>query len=409
MERWDETWHRLLGWTNGQGPSERLAAQILYAVGFEDIDPSHPLGGPDGGRDALCTRNNQRWIMAVYFPRGQQLLSEIRGKLISDLDAAKRHTPDGLAFVTNQELKLAERCDLQKLGGDVDVEIYHLERITSILDQPDMESIRRQFLGIDERQPDIAVELEIDGFATYFTDGSVIRERYLDSRAAKAREHAVETSETESRFGQIFFSQYPRSGTSPSIPTGEQLEERIDRWKAKVRKNWAKCEEHLAAIAAPALRFSLTSNTPAMLNDVQVVIAVQGARAVAWLGPECFDLDKVLPPLFRTSQPFSGGLDTSYLRTMRPLGYPLSWENKNGTAVITIDLKHLRPHPRWESPRADIVLILSEPDVTELTAEWTLTAQGYGEPFHGVPATIPVQPRTMAESVVALTAEEADD
>ena len=27
--RWDETWCRLRDWTNGQGPSERLAAQFL--------------------------------------------------------------------------------------------------------------------------------------------------------------------------------------------------------------------------------------------------------------------------------------------------------------------------------------------------------------------------------------------
>jgi len=31
--RWDETWHRLLEWTNGQAQSERLAAQILISEG----------------------------------------------------------------------------------------------------------------------------------------------------------------------------------------------------------------------------------------------------------------------------------------------------------------------------------------------------------------------------------------
>ena len=39
--RWDETWHRLREWTNGQGLSERLAAQILLAEGFTNVDPSH--------------------------------------------------------------------------------------------------------------------------------------------------------------------------------------------------------------------------------------------------------------------------------------------------------------------------------------------------------------------------------
>ena len=51
-KRWDETWHRLREWTNGQGPSERLSAQLLLSQGFTDLDPSHPLGGKDGGKDA---------------------------------------------------------------------------------------------------------------------------------------------------------------------------------------------------------------------------------------------------------------------------------------------------------------------------------------------------------------------
>ena len=50
--RWDETWHRLRDWTNGQGPSERLAGLVLLSERFTDLDPSHPLGGRDGGKDA---------------------------------------------------------------------------------------------------------------------------------------------------------------------------------------------------------------------------------------------------------------------------------------------------------------------------------------------------------------------
>jgi hypothetical protein len=65
--RWDETWHRLREWTNGQPRSERLAAQILISEGFQWLDPSHPLGGPDGGKDAICSYDENEWVMAVYF------------------------------------------------------------------------------------------------------------------------------------------------------------------------------------------------------------------------------------------------------------------------------------------------------------------------------------------------------
>lgn len=49
--------------------------------GFESIDPAHPLGGKDGGADALIQKNGEPRVMAGYFPRGQQSISEISDKL----------------------------------------------------------------------------------------------------------------------------------------------------------------------------------------------------------------------------------------------------------------------------------------------------------------------------------------
>ncbi len=147
-DRWDETWHRLRDWTNGPGPAERLSAQVLYAEGFTDLDPSHPLGGPDGAKDALAAKGGQRWIMATYFPRGQKPFKEIKAKFLFDHRGVAANDATGMAFVTNQELSLGER---RKLADAVDgsVEVFHLERVSSILDQPKMHPVRAQFLGID--------------------------------------------------------------------------------------------------------------------------------------------------------------------------------------------------------------------------------------------------------------------
>jgi hypothetical protein len=150
--RTDETWHRLLEWTAGQAPSERLAAQILSNDGFESIDPSHPLGGKDGGKDALCHRLSQLWAMAVYFPRSQHPFAEITAKFNDDLTAAKSTGASGFVFVTNQELRLAEREQLRRKSTFALLEIYHLERITVILDCPAMHAVRKQYLGIDYRE-----------------------------------------------------------------------------------------------------------------------------------------------------------------------------------------------------------------------------------------------------------------
>jgi hypothetical protein len=146
--RWDETWHRLHVWTNGQGPSERLAAQILLAEGYRELDPSHPLGGRDGGRDAVATKDGNKWVMAVYFPREQQTLRQIQDKLQADYAGVANNAAHGMAFVCNQELTVGERASLQaSVNGPL--ELYHLERVTTVLDQPRMGPVRRQF-GLED-------------------------------------------------------------------------------------------------------------------------------------------------------------------------------------------------------------------------------------------------------------------
>lgn len=149
MSEGRETFDRLLNWDRGQAPSERLAAVILSKEGFKAVDPSHPLGGKDGLKDMTLSFEGKRWIGAVYFPRGQKSFSDIRDKFSHDLEGVKANNAEGLAFVTNQELRLGERKILAELLPDIDVQIYHLERIGSLLNTPAFYGIRMEFLEIE--------------------------------------------------------------------------------------------------------------------------------------------------------------------------------------------------------------------------------------------------------------------
>jgi hypothetical protein len=146
--RSDETFHRLQQWTCGQTPSERLAAQILKADGYRDIDPIHPLAGPDGHRDAEATKDGKPWLMAAYFPNGQQPFSVIRKKVLHDAGGVTRRSAHGLAFVTNQYLTDGERTELRTAAG-LPLDLFHVERLVLALDSPPMRSLRRQYLSID--------------------------------------------------------------------------------------------------------------------------------------------------------------------------------------------------------------------------------------------------------------------
>lgn len=149
MSEGRETFSRLLNWDRGQAPSERLAAVLLSNEGFKGLDPSHPLGGKDGLKDMTFSFEGKRWIGAVYFPRGQQSFTAIQDKFIHDLEGVAANNAEGLAFVTNQELRLSERKILSELNPKIDVQIYHLERIASLLNTPPFYGIRMEFLDIE--------------------------------------------------------------------------------------------------------------------------------------------------------------------------------------------------------------------------------------------------------------------
>src|SRR4051794_16159260 len=100
-----ETVSRLREWARDKSASERLAAHMLRMEGFKSVDPSHPLGGPDGLKDVLCERDGKKWIGAAFFPRGQQSFAATKGKFQHDLAGVATNRTAGLAFVTNQELR----------------------------------------------------------------------------------------------------------------------------------------------------------------------------------------------------------------------------------------------------------------------------------------------------------------
>ena len=155
----EETWYRLREWTKGQAAAERLSSHILDSDGFESIDPSHPLGGRDGIKDIITTKDGIEWVAGCYFPRGQKTFRTIKDKFSNDLKGVVANNADGLVFITNQELTLSERSTLLGLT-EHDVDIFHLERIVGLLNRPTNYGVRLEFLDIE-----ITVEEQLAFFA----------------------------------------------------------------------------------------------------------------------------------------------------------------------------------------------------------------------------------------------------
>jgi fido (protein-threonine AMPylation protein) len=135
----------LLHWREGQVHSEQLAAQLLAIEGFEDIKPQAPLGGPDGRKDILCTREGTAFVAAVYFPPTVQDEKAVKKKFVHDLEGVAINKAKGFAFLTNQRIPLGQAGDLASLHHGP-LEIYDGIRISSILDRPAGFGMRAAFL-----------------------------------------------------------------------------------------------------------------------------------------------------------------------------------------------------------------------------------------------------------------------
>lgn len=257
MFRIDETQHRLVEWTIGQH-SERLAAQVLSEEGYDDIDPSHPYGGKDGGRDIVCSKDGRKWIGAVYFPRGQQSFTDIKKKLADDIAAAVKHEPHGIVFVTNQQILLADRAALAKeVPADLDFDLFHMERVATILDRPHMSPIREKFLYIPAGLPPLDIAITILGTAHCFAGSADLRDALIELEAREIREYA-EASRVPPTISPALLSAFQQQqfGIEPSEPmTTEEAEEQVAAMTSRVHAKWPRSERVIAERACGAIGF----------------------------------------------------------------------------------------------------------------------------------------------------------
>ena len=107
-----------------------------------------PRGGPDGGKDIVCSKDGKRIIVGCYFAKGQKLFSKIRDKFIEDWKAAIKNKADGFIFMTNQNVTGSENRKLCSIPN-IETVIYYGEDLVGILDSPIGYGIRQEYLEIE--------------------------------------------------------------------------------------------------------------------------------------------------------------------------------------------------------------------------------------------------------------------
>jgi hypothetical protein len=124
---------------------ERMAADILNALGYEDVEPMAPSGGGDAGTDIKYTDAESPAIAFVTVNKN------IKSKFASDLQRVKNQKVAAFSLFCTVNVTPAQKLDFSKMAAAVGatLTVYDLERIRSLLDTS-LKDIRRRYLHIDD-------------------------------------------------------------------------------------------------------------------------------------------------------------------------------------------------------------------------------------------------------------------
>lgn len=129
---------------DNQHDFERMAADVLNALGYSGVEPMAPGGGADGGRDISFREGDTSGIAFVTLDK------KIREKFKRDL--AKQENAEGIiALFCNVDVSPSMKLAFAKeaIAKGYRLAVFDLERLRSLLDSG-LKDVRRRYLHIDD-------------------------------------------------------------------------------------------------------------------------------------------------------------------------------------------------------------------------------------------------------------------
>lgn len=129
---------------DNQHDFERMAADVLNALGYSHVEPMAPGGGADGGQDIKFREGDVPGMAFVTLEK------KIQNKFKRDL--AKQNDAEGIiALFCNVNVSPSMKLDFtrQAIAKGYRLETFDLERLRSLLDSS-LKDVRRRYLHIDD-------------------------------------------------------------------------------------------------------------------------------------------------------------------------------------------------------------------------------------------------------------------
>jgi hypothetical protein len=188
---------RVLADFDNQHDFERLAADVLNALGYQGVEPMAPAGGSDGGTDIKFHDGDERGIALVTLDKN------IRDKF--KLDLGKHDVGEGviaLFCTVDVSPKTKMTFTQDALAKGYRLEVFDLERLRSLLDAS-LKEQRRRYLGIED---DVSAKIRSsvkkllrfpDAFADSYSPKTVLESFFIDSTPSRLGDLLMEYDENE--------------------------------------------------------------------------------------------------------------------------------------------------------------------------------------------------------------------
>jgi hypothetical protein len=185
---------------------ERMAADILNALGYGSVEPMAPGGGADAGRDIKYRDADAPAIAFVT------LNKSIKTKFTSDMAKVEGGQVNAMSLFCTVSVSPAQKVEFAKMATDKGamLTIYDLERLRSLLDTS-LKDIRRRYLHLDDDISD-AIRAKVAKILRYpdaepldKSTMSMPETKFIDLTPAKLfsalRDHDPETLRTVPEIG----------------------------------------------------------------------------------------------------------------------------------------------------------------------------------------------------------------
>lgn len=184
----------------------------------------------------------------------------------------------------------------------------------------------------------------------------------------------------------------------------ESLEERLGSLRERAEVEWIDNLDKLASAAWPGVCFELDNTADTYLKNIAVTLTFpRGVEGLDKNDADSITITDLVPSLYETPDLFGlrSPMDIDWLNLHRASASSrLRWENVDGVLIVVIEGMDLRPETPWTNDDDDLVIMIRDPSVDSVTAEWHLTAEGHDRAYSGT-VEIPIVNASVVEDLQA--------